>query len=405
MTPKTLSRPEFIALMAMLFATIAFSVDSMLPALPEIADELTPANPNRAQLIITSFVLGMGLGTLFTGPLSDAFGRKPVIVWGSVLYCGAAVLAWAAPTLEMILAARVLQGLGAAAPRIVALAIVRDLYEGRRMAQLMSFVMLVFSLVPAVAPLLGQVVIDAFGWRSIFISFVLFNIIALIWLTIRQPETLARDHRRPFRLATLGKGIAEVLSHRVVVISILVQSLGFGMLFSVLSSTQPIFDETFGRADSFPLWFALIAVVAALASVLNARIVMRLGMRRVAAWTFAIQAIVSSVMVSLSYFEVLSPGLSFAAFVIWNIGIFGLAGLTIGNLQALAMEPLGHLAGTAASVLGAFATVLAVIIAVPVGLAFDGTPIPLILSASVLSALAFALTFALGEPNPIGDEV
>ena len=187
--PRRLSQPEFIALIAMLFATIAFSIDAMLPALPQIAAELTPADPNRAQLILTSFVLGMGLGTFLAGPISDALGRKPVIVLGAGLYMVGALLAWAAPTLETVLAARLLQGLGAAGPRVVSLAMVRDLYSGRHMARIMSFAMMIFTLVPALAPLAGQGIIALTGWRGIFLAFLVFAVVATSWLSLRQPET------------------------------------------------------------------------------------------------------------------------------------------------------------------------------------------------------------------------
>ena len=177
LTLPRLPLPEFIALIAMLFATIAFSIDAMLPALPEIAQELTPADPNKAQLIVTSFVLGMGLGTLFAGPLSDSFGRRNVILAGAVLYCAASAVAMIAPSLETVLAARVVQGLGAAGPRVVSLALVRDLYKGREMARIMSFAMMIFMVAPAAAPLLGQQIISLAGWHAIFIAFILFAVL------------------------------------------------------------------------------------------------------------------------------------------------------------------------------------------------------------------------------------
>lgn len=399
--PDRLGRTEFVALVAMLFATIAFSIDAMLPALPEIATELSPDAPNRAQLILTSFVLGLGLGTLVTGPLSDAFGRKPVIVAGALLYCAAAALAWWEDTLELVLAARVLQGLGAAGPRVVALAIIRDLYEGRRMAQIMSFVMLVFTLFPAVAPLIGAGIIALAGWRGIFAAFVLFSVISVVWLMVRQPETLAPAKRRPFRLPVLWAGAVEVLTDRHVALTIAALSLIFGMLFTVLSTTQPVFDETFGRAVEFPYWFALIALVAATGNVLNARIVMVLGMRRVAATALLGQAALSAAMVAYGMTDPWATATAFPVFVGWTASVFFIVGLTIGNLNALAMVPMGHIAGMAASVIGSIATVAAVMIAAPVGLAFDGTPLPAATGVLVCATLAFLFVRALGDPAPV----
>ncbi|MBT8474108.1 MAG: multidrug effflux MFS transporter [Alphaproteobacteria bacterium] len=398
--PRRLSRAEFVALMAMLFATIAFSIDAMLPALPEIADELTPDAPNRAQLIITSFVLGMGIGTLFTGPLSDAYGRKPVIIGGAVIYIIASGLAWAANSLELMLAARVLQGLGVAGPRVVALAIVRDLYEGRGMAQLMSFVMMVFTLVPAVAPAIGAGIIAVAGWRAIFAAFVLFSLISVGWLALRQEETLPIEKRRPFKLTVLAAGVSEVVRNRQVMLTIVVIGLSFGILFSTLVSTQPVFDVLFDRGDTFHWWFALIALIAALGSVLNARIVMQLGMRRVASLSFFAQGFAAAAMLLVAAMAQWQAPWAFGFYVGWTASVFFMAGLTIGNLNALALVPMGHIAGMAASIVGAISTIGGVAIAAPVGLAFDGTPLPAALGVLICTTVAYLITRQLGDPAP-----
>ncbi len=389
--PRRLSQPEFIALIAMLFATIAFSIDAMLPALPQIAAELTPADPNRAQLILTSFVLGMGLGTFVAGPISDALGRKPVIVMGAGLYMVGALLAWAAPTLETVLAARLLQGLGAAGPRVVSLAMVRDLYSGRHMARIMSFAMMIFTLVPALAPLAGQGIIALTGWRGIFLAFLVFAVVATSWLSLRQPETLAKAARRPLHPAVLLRAVAEVLTNRQVVMAMVVQTLIFACLFGTISSTQQIFDVHFGRGAEFPLWFALIALCSGSASLINAALVVRLGMRFLVSVTLAVEALLTAVYALTLIAGGLPEGLAFALFVIWAISVFMMAGLVLGNLNALAMEPMGHIAGMAASVTGSLATVASVMIAAPLGQAFDGTPRPLVIGVTALAAAGFVL--------------
>ena len=398
---RRLSLPEFVALTGMMFATVAFSIDAMLPAMTEIANELSPDAPNRAQLIITSFVLGMGIGTLFTGPLSDSFGRKTVILGGAALYILAAALAWAAPSLELVLLARVLQGLGAAGPRVAALAIVRDLYEGRRMAQVMSFAMLVFTLVPAIAPLIGAGIIWLSDWRGIFIAFILFALIVNTWLALRQPETLAPENRRPFRVATIADGVREVISNRQVMLTIAALSLAFAVLFTTLSTTQQVFDQSFDRAASFPYWFAIIALLSGLGSLLNARIVIRLGMRRVVRLTFTAQLVFSAAMALLTLTGALPETAFFALYIIWTTTIFFMAGLTVGNLNALGMEPLGHLAGLAASIIGSLGTVAAVVLAIPIGLAFDGTPLPLALGFAVCCAAGIGVMHLLGPGEPV----
>lgn len=382
---------EFVALMAMLTATVAFSIDSMLPALPEIGAELSPDDLNRAQLILTAFVLGMGFGTFFTGPMSDAFGRKPVILGGSALYALGALLAWSAPSLEWVLAARLLQGIGAAGPRVAAIAMVRDLHAGREMARIMSFIMIVFMIVPAIAPSLGALIIGAFGWRAIFLSFLVFALVTMIWLALRQPETLAPDLRRPLRPRLLWSAMVEVVANPVTRLAILIQTIAFGMLFGLLSAIQPVFDIAYGEGDHFPLWFALIAVFSAGGSALNARLIQRMGTRQMVGGVFVIQSVLTGLML-VALFAGLPARTEFFLVLAWAIGIFVQGGLTIGNLNALAMEPMGHIAGMAASITAALATIGSVILAAPIGLAFDGTARPVVAGLFVLALIAAALS-------------
>ena len=388
---KALSRPEFVALAAVLFATVAFSVDAMLPALPEIAEALSLADPNQAQLVLTSFVLGMGIGTFVSGPLSDAFGRKRVITAGLVLYMAAGIAAALSGSLGWLLAARLVQGLGASAPRIAVLALVRDLYDGRRMAQIMSFVMIVFILVPAFAPSVGALIIAGFGWRAVFLSFVLFGLVGLLWLNLRQPETLPPNRRRPMRAALLLAALREVLTNRMVVLYIAVLSVGFGQMFALLSSIQQIYDESYGMAGSFPRWFLLGGLIAGLGSVSNATLVMRLGMRRIAIATYAAQAALTAALVVAELTGIVEAVPPFWLFFVWSVSVFAMAGLTFGNLNALALEPMGHIAGFASSMIGAISTVTAVAIAAPIGLLFDGTPRPLLIGVLVCTAIALGL--------------
>ncbi|MFW5642225.1 MAG: multidrug effflux MFS transporter [Roseicyclus sp.] len=371
--------------MGTIFATVAFSIDAMLPALPEIAAELSPGEANRAQLILTSFVLGMGVGTLLAGPLSDALGRKRVILLGAALYLAGAGLALVAPTLETLLLARVIQGLGAAGPRVVSLAMVRDLYSGRAMAQIVSYAMLIFTLFPAVAPLIGAAIIAGFGWRAIFVAFLIFSVISVGWLAVRQPETLPLPARRPLAPARLLADAREALAHRQMQFSILVQTLIFTALFGALSSIQQVFDTTYGRGESFPLWFALIALLAAPAAPANGVLVMRLGMRaliRRGLLLSALAAFVAALILGL-----VGPGGGFAVFFLWSVTVFATAAFTIGNLNALALEPLGHIAGTAASLMGALATVGGALGGAAIGQLYDGTAVPVALGVGIALAL------------------
>ncbi|MCK0169268.1 multidrug effflux MFS transporter [Jannaschia sp. S6380] len=383
--------------MAMLSATIAFSIDAMLPALPEIGRELSPADPNAAQLVIVAFVFGMGIGTLFSGPLSDAVGRKPVMIGGAVVYCVAAILCTLAPDLKTILAARVLQGLGASGPRVVAQAMIRDLYAGRGMARVSSFIMMVFTLVPAIAPLMGAFIIAGFGWRGVFWAFVLFSTVSALWLALRQPETLRPEARRTLRLTRLIAALREVLGHANVRRAIIVQTLTFGTLFATITSVQPIYDIAFGMGESFPVWFGVIALLSGSASFLNARLVVRVGMVWLIRRAVAGHMCLSVVLAALWFADMVPMSLRFPLFFVWQVGSFALAGLTIGNLNAIAMQPMGHLAGMASSVISAISTILAVAVAAPIGLAFDGTPFPLMAGVALSLLVALAIAARLQE--------
>jgi DHA1 family bicyclomycin/chloramphenicol resistance-like MFS transporter len=281
-----------------------------------------------------------------------------------------------------------------AGPRIVALAIVRDLYSGRQMASILSYTMMIFTLVPAVAPAVGAVIIAFFGWRAVFIGFVVFGVLAIGWLLIRQPETLPPERRKPLRIPALISATKECFSNKTFALSTAAQVLAFAMLFATLSSTQQIFFDSYGLADTFPAWFALIALLAGSASILNARLVGRLGMRRMAGIGYGLVTALSSIVLIAGAIQ----GVPFWLYVIWTTSLFFMAGLVIGNLNALAMEPVGHIAGLAASIIGAFATVIGVIIAVPIGLAFNGTPVPLAVGTFFLSALGIVfLRFGLTD--------
>lgn len=393
--PRRLPQGELIALLAFLFATVAFSIDAMLPALPELAAQLTPDDVNRAQLILTSFVAGMGLGTLFAGPLSDAIGRRRAMGIGFAIYLAATGAALLANSLEMILVARFVQGLGAAGPRIVGTALVRDMYQGREMARITSFVMMVFMIVPALAPSIGQLFIWAAGWHGVFVGFLIFGSVGWAWFLLRQPETLPPAARRPLRFGTLWAGVREVLSDREILLATVVLTLGFGQMFALLSSAQQLFGEAYGKGVQFPLWFAALALLSATGTVVNVRLVMRIGMFRIARNAYLMQVFVAGLFLLTLWTVILPQPLRFPVFFLWAVSVFTMAGLTFGNLNAIAMQRKGHIAGMTASVVSALSTLGAVLIAAPVGLAYDGTAMPAAIAALVCSALAWTIMGAM----------
>ena len=381
-----ISTPEFISLMAMLVATVAISIDAMLPALPDIAIQLTAKNPNQVQLILSAFIGGMALGTLVVGPLSDSFGRKNIIYVGAVIYISFSALCMFATDLETIVIARVFQGIGAAAPRVVSQALVRDLYSGREMARITSFIMIIFSIAPAVAPLLGAGLISLFDWRAIFLIFIIFALISTIWTKIRIREPLRPEMRVPFQIKIFRAAFLEIISIGIVRVSIITLIFSYGTLFTCILLVQQVFDQFFGRANSFPEWFAVIAAFSASASFLNSMLVMKLGMRRLISAALRVQIALSAFMLLMFWTGAISGNLGFGFFVFWIFSLFFQAGLTFGNLTALAMEPLGHIAGTAASVISALATLGSVFLATIAGHFFDGTPLAMIISIALFAS-------------------
>ena len=392
---RKLHQAEFVAMTASIFATIAFSIDAMLPALPEMGATLSPDNPNHAALVIHSFVFGMGLGTFFTGPLSDMLGRRVVIQFGAGLYILGAAAAWMTQSLEMLLVARFVQGLGSSGPRVAILAVVRDIYAGREMARIMSFVMMVFTLVPAMAPLAGAIIMQFAGWREIFLAFMLFSAIGATWYSLRQPETLPPEARRPITGPMIWDGIREVFRRKVVALGIAVQTFVFSTLFMLISTIQQVMEQIFDRGESFPLWFMGMALISGCFSLLNARVVVRLGMRLLVRLSIFVQLVISTCVLGALMLGLLDGAAGFPVFMLWALSIFSMIGLTIGNLNALAMEPLGHIAGMAASIIGAVSTVGAVILAGPVSQYFDGTLMPLALGVFLAIGCANLLMAAM----------
>jgi len=390
---------EFIILVSIMFGMIAFGTDTMLPAFPEIAKDLELLNVNKAQLIISSFILGTGVGQLISGPISDTFGRKPIITIGLIIFILACIAAYYAETLEMMLVARFIQGLGISAPRTVTMALIRDLYSGRKMAQVMSLAMAIFVLVPALAPSIGQLLFVNFGWRSIYMAFIAFALIGLLWLNLRQPETLPFEQRKKFSSAEFLRAFKIVITNSAVVKYTVTLALGFGALFGYLNSAQQIFVDTLGAGMKFPMYFAIISILAAPASFLNAALVMKYGMKLLATIGFALQIIFAIITILIINQDFISMEWLLVIFISWSVIAFFLKGLYFGNLNALAMEPMGEIAGMASAIIGASATMLGILIAIPIGLAFNGTATPVLFGYITCSSLALILMLTKSNNN------
>ena len=362
---------EFIPLVALLFSLVALAIDAMLPALPAIGRDLGVVRPNDVQYVIIAVFLGLGIGQVFFGPLSDRIGRKPAIYVGlAVFMAGCLVSVWA-PTFEVMIGARVLQGIGVAAPRIVTVALVRDQYGGRPMARIMSFAMAVFILVPAAAPALGLALMRLAGWRAIFVAFFVIAAVACAWLLVRQPETLPADRRRSLSPRVLGRTVREILRTRVAIGYTVAAGFAFSPFVAYLSSAPQMFEEGYSVGDLFVFWFAVLALVIGVASIVNGRLVMRYGMRRLSTIAAVAVAVASAAgWVGLVPFDGLFP---FWLFMAYFLFIFVCVGMLFANLNALAMEPLGHVAGVGAAVVASLATLISVPLGGVVGQSFDGT--------------------------------
>jgi len=386
-----LSKLEYILLITVLISAVAFSTDAMLPAFPRIAEDLNLGSINQAGLVISVFFLGTGVGQLVMGPLSDSIGRKKVLLGGLGLFMLASYAGYLSQSLETLLIARFVQGLGVSAPRTVTMAMTRDLYQGRLMAQIVSLSTVIFVFIPAIAPFTGQFIIDAWGWRSIFLAFILFTIIVGLWFAIRQGETHPISARRPVSAKAYKTAMIEVMTSRISLTYSVALSISFASVICYLSSAQQIYEVVFERGADFPFWFAVVAIAAGPAGVLNAALVRWFGMRRIVTVTHMVFLAYSLATIAITAFGVVSEDAEFALFLVWSVTLFWLAGLTIGNLTALVLEPMGHIAGMASAISGALSTVIAVVLAIPVGMAFDGSVLPLEIGAALFSAVAIIL--------------
>ena len=368
---RALRPGEFVCLAALLMSLVALAIDTMLPALPVIGRDLGVLRPNDVQLVITALFGGLGVGQFLFGPISDRIGRKPAIHAGLILFMAGCLVSIFAPTFEVMIAGRVLQGIGAAGPRVVTLALVRDQYEGRQMARLMSFVMAVFILIPTVAPALGQGILWLGGWRAIFATFFAIAAIAFAWFALRQPETLPAARRRPLSPRDIGGAVLEVLRTRAALGYTLAIACVYAPFIAYLSSAQQIFQEAYRTGALFPLWFGVLALAIGCAALVNGRLVLKHGMHRLSKAATVSFTLISVVAWTLTFaFEGLPP---FWLFMTYLLVVFLCIGVLFGNLNALAMEPLGHIAGVGAAVVASLPTFLSVPLAALVSLSFDGT--------------------------------
>jgi DHA1 family bicyclomycin/chloramphenicol resistance-like MFS transporter len=380
---------EFVILLSLMMSLTALSIDAMLPALPQMAADLQVQGANSRQLVVSALFLGLAGGQLILGPLSDSIGRKPSIYAGLVVFITGSIISGSAVNFPMMLGGRLLQGIGVSGPRAVGLALVRDRYSGRAMARVMSFVMTVFILVPMIAPIFGQTLLLYSGWRTIFGAFILLALLTMIWFALRMPETLDPRNRAPFSLRRIVSAIREILGIRPAIGFTVTAGLISGAHLGYLNSAQQIFQEQYQLGQLFPYMFALVALAIGVASFLNARLVMRFGMHLLV--RRSLQVIVVLSLLALVPAQLLGVSMPLGLLVIYLLLVFFNVGILFGNQNALAMEPLGHMAGIGAAIVGSLATFISVPAGTLVGQSYNGTAVPLIAGTALLAGASLLL--------------
>jgi DHA1 family bicyclomycin/chloramphenicol resistance-like MFS transporter len=396
-----LSTPEFVALLSLTTSLTALSIDAILPALRDLGTALAVANARDTQLVVILFIFGMVFGEIFFGPLSDAIGRKKAILLGLAIFGLGAVVAMAADSLEQVLVGRIIQGIGCAGPKIAARALVRDQFVGPAMARIMSFIFMVFILVPMLAPALGQAILFVADWRAIFVVFLAIAAIVAVWLGLRQPETLAPERRIPLRLGTLAANGLLILRHAKVMAYTFCAGFIFGALLIYVSTAQATFFDLYGIDGTFPLYFAIIAFGVGLASFCNSQLVMRYGMHRMA--VIALSGLIVSSIALLAMALAHDGVPPFGAFMTLCFLAFCCNGLLFGNLNALAMQSLGRVAGLGASMISSISSLVAVALSITIGRFYDMTAVPL--AGGFILAGAVSLVLVLAAQRSTAGEV
>ncbi|MCX2719638.1 multidrug effflux MFS transporter [Lentiprolixibacter aurantiacus] len=351
------SQIEFVALMAALMSIAALALDALLPALEPIGQTIQSRSAADNQLLITLFFLGLGVGPLVFGPISDSIGRKPVVYMGFGLFILSSMICVFARSVEVMIIGRILQGISLSAPRTISVAMIRDTYSGDYMARVMSFVTVVFILVPVVAPALGKYILDRMGWQAIFHVQVGFSILVCWWFWKRQAETLPQIRRNSFRGRIFIDGFKELLNYRQTVAFTFIWGFITGSFLVYLSTSQQVFEQQYGLPDAFPYLFAALAITIGAATLLNGTLVVRLGMLRLVTAAIILYVLTSLVYILL-YFNSGNPPV-IVLMIFFAVQFFAV-GFIFGNLRSLAMEPLGHIAGIGAAITGFVATVMAV---------------------------------------------
>lgn len=395
-TPKV-TKFEFIALMAFLMSVVALAIDALLPALDIIGNSLHTQENSDHQLLITMIFIGLGVGPLFFGPLSDSLGRKPMVFVGFGIFILASIICVYAKSLEIMVLGRILQGFGLSAPRTISVAIIRDLYAGDYMAKIMSFVIVIFLLVPIIAPAMGKLILDSFNWEAIFIFQIIFCLLIAFWFWKRQEETLNPKNRIDFKIDLFKKGFLELMRFKKTIAYTLISGLITGSFMVYLSTSQQIFQEQYGLKEAFPFIFAGLATASGGAILLNGLFVVKYGMKKIINVSLIGFFLISVCYAFLFYNSVNPPIIIILSF--FSLQFFCL-GFLFGNLRAIAMEPVGHIAGIGAAITGFISTLMAVPISIVIGKFVRLTVLPIFIGFSICSFISILILIVLTIKAP-----
>jgi DHA1 family bicyclomycin/chloramphenicol resistance-like MFS transporter len=395
MFKSKISEFEFIAILALLMSISAYAIDAMLPALGIIGLEFNLLKSNDAQLIISFLFLGLSLGQVFYGPLSDSIGRRRAIFFGLFVFVIGSLFCIYSKTMAFMLLGRVLQGFGAAGSRIITMALVRDKFSGNAMARIMSFVTAIFIIVPALAPAVGQLILKYSDWRMVFRSQLILGLIAVTWFALRMEETLPVHKRKKFNLRQLYLATRFTLNNRNTMLYALASGFVFAAFMGYLNSAQQVYQGYFSLGDRLPLFFGILSIAIGGASILNSQLVLKYGMQKlvaIAAVTFTIMSVNY-----LLWLLFIPQWINLITFMGTMIVVFFCAGILFGNLSSLALEPMGEIAGSASAVIGTLQSIISVAIGLVIGQMYDGTLMPLILgfaSMGIATVISLYLTRA-----------
>jgi DHA1 family bicyclomycin/chloramphenicol resistance-like MFS transporter len=393
-----MGRTEFICLAAALMALNALAIDIMLPGLQQIGASLGVDNENHRQYVISAYLLGFGFAQLAYGPISDRFGRRKPMLFGLAIYIISSIAVVFVPSFAGLLMLRFIQGIGSAATRVITISIVRDVYGGRQMAEVMSLIMMVFMVVPVIAPGTGQIVLFFGNWHLIFAFMAAVAAIVTCWMYFRLPETLHPKDARPLTVSSIIGGFKIVLTNRVALCYTLSSTVIFGALFGFINSAEQVYKGVYNLGAWFAAAFAGVALFMAFSSFLNSKLVGRFGMRKLSHGSLLGFITITFIWMMIQIFG--PQPMPFALFII----LFGLTMFQFGsigsNFNSLAMEPLGHVAGTASSVIGFMGTVGGSLIGAVIGQSFDGTALPMVAGFFIVSLIGLVFVL-IGEKGKL----